>query len=190
MPSRFVFQKKRIGIIFLSIGMLGLLLGWRGKWLPQNADVTMVAVLFVYLGMVWKEHAEIFDRYELGISFAASCIWLYCLCLGIYIEMAGRSYPYLSVSVLEAVCGTFAICSLCKALEENKQIKHLMVFIGRHTLLIFLMHCLDWIAVDAWMNHRMWIRNIVRTGMVLGCSLLFYEIKNEACHVFERHAKN
>ena len=84
-----------------------------------------------------KEHAEIFDRYELGIFLAVSCVWLYCLRLGIYIEMAGRSYPYLSVSVLEAVCGTFAICSLCKALKENKQIKHLMVFIGRHTLLIF-----------------------------------------------------
>lgn len=63
--------------------------------------------------------------------------------------MAGRIYPYLSVSVLEAACGTFAICSLCKALEENKQIKNLMVFIGRHTLLILSMHCLDWIAVDA-----------------------------------------
>lgn len=58
---------KKSSIIFLAIGMLGLLLGWRGKWLPQNADVTMVAVLFVYLGVVWKEHAEIFDRYELGI---------------------------------------------------------------------------------------------------------------------------
>ncbi len=65
-----LFFKKRSGIIFLAIGMLGLLLGWRGKWLPQNADVTMVAVLFVYLGMVWKEHAEIFDRYELGIFFS------------------------------------------------------------------------------------------------------------------------
>lgn len=49
---------------------------------------------------------------------AVSCVWLYCLRLGIYIEMAGKSYPYLSVSVLEAVCGTFAICSLCKASEE------------------------------------------------------------------------
>lgn len=150
----------------------------------------MVAVLFVYLGMVWKAHAEIFDRYELGISFAASCIWLYCLRLGIYIEMAGRSYPYLSVSVLEAVCGTFVICTLCKALEENDQIKNLLAFIGRHTLLIFSFHCLDWVAVDVWLNHRMWIRNIVRTGVVLGCSLLFYEIKNSACKVFERYAKN
>ena len=159
-----LFFKKRIGIIFLSIGMLGLLLGWRGKWLPQNADVTMVAVLFVYLGMVWKEHAEIFDRYELGIFLSVSCVWLYCLRLGIYIEMAGRSYPYLSVSVLEAVCGTFVTCTLCKALEENEQINNLLAFIGRHTLLIFSMHCLDWIAVDAWMNHRMWIRNISAYG--------------------------
>lgn len=158
------FSKKRIGIVFLSIGMLGLLLGWRGKWLPQNADVTMVAVLFVYLGMVWKEHAEIFDRYELGIFLSVSCVWLYCLRLGIYIEMAGRSYPYLSVSVLEAVCGTFVTCTLCKALEENEQINNLLAFIGRHTLLIFSMHCLDWIAVDAWMNHRMWIRNISAYG--------------------------
>ena len=65
-----------------------------------------------------------------------------------------------------------------------------MVFIGRHALLIFSMHCLDWIAVDTWMNHRMWIRNIVRTGMVLSCSLLFYGIKNSVCKMFEKRAKN
>lgn len=140
--------------------------------------------------MVWKKYAEIFDRYELGISFAASCIWLYCLNFGIYIEMAGRSYPYLSVSVLEAVCGTFVVCTLCKALEENEQIKNLLAFIGRHTLLIFSVHCLDWIAVDTWMNHRMRIRNIARTGMVLGCSLLFYEIKKFSLQVLEKRVKN
>lgn len=80
-----LFFKKRIGIIFLAIGMLGLLLGWRGKWLPQNADVTMVAVLFVYLGMVWKEHAEIFDRYELGI-FLRFLVYGYIVCVLVFIS--------------------------------------------------------------------------------------------------------
>lgn len=157
MPSRFVFRKKEVALSFSLLACL--VFYWAGE--ENGCHKMQMSRWWRFSSYILEWFGKSMQKFLIDMSWAfflaVSCVWLYCLRLGIYIEMAGRSYPYLSVSVLEAVCGTFVICTLCKALEENEQIKHLMVFIGRHTLLIFSMHCLDWIAVDAWMNHRMWI---------------------------------
>lgn len=78
------FQKKNWHYLFVYWHAWSFI-GLARKWLPQNADVTMVAVLFVYLGMVWKEHAEIFDRYELGI-FYRFLVYGYIVCVLVFIS--------------------------------------------------------------------------------------------------------
>ena len=171
-----LFSEKRVGFIYLGTGILGILLGFKGNWIPQNLDVTMVAVLFIYLGMVWKQYEVFFEKHELAICLFSSILWLYCLSLGIYIEMAGRSYPYMSVSVLEALCGTFVICCICKTLAENEIIRDGLGYIGRHTLLIFSVHCVDSSLVCVWGSYGIVVKNILRVGVVLGLSFLFLSL--------------
>lgn len=88
--------------------------------------------------------------------------------------MATRHYPYYATTILEALCGTFAVCSLCKALESNPRLRYVLSFIGMHTLLLFSIHCLDWIAGPIWSNHSMGTMIVLRTGIVLIIGLLVY----------------
>ena len=169
-----LFPGKKVDYIFAFIGIGGVLLGTKGKWLPQNLDVTMTAILFLYLGMVWREWKTYIQKYETIIFIVAIGIWLYCLSFGLYIEMATRHYPYYATTILEALCGTFAVCSLCKALESNPRLRYVLSFIGMHTLLLFSIHCLDWIAGPIWSNHSMGTMIVLRTGIVLIIGLLVY----------------
>lgn len=42
-----LFPNKNKEYIYVFIGLLGLALGIKHKWLPQNLDVTFVTVLFI-----------------------------------------------------------------------------------------------------------------------------------------------
>ena len=171
-----LFPGKKVGYIFAFIGIGGILLGTKGKWLPQNLDVTMTAILFLYLGIVWKEWKTYVQKYETILFLVAIGIWLYCLSFGLYIEMATRHYPYYATTIVEALSGTFAVCCLCKAIEANRKIRYVLSFIGMHTLLLFSVHCLDWIAGPVWSNHGMGTMIVLRTGIVLISGLVFYII--------------
>lgn len=53
-----LFPGENKGYIYTFVGILGVFLGIRGMWLPQNLDVTCVAVLFMSVGMLWRQYAE------------------------------------------------------------------------------------------------------------------------------------
>ena len=42
-----LFPGKSTGHIYIFLGLLGIILGVQGKWLPQNLDVTLVAMIFI-----------------------------------------------------------------------------------------------------------------------------------------------
>lgn len=149
-------------------------LGLKGKWLPQNMDVTFMAMLFIYVGMLWRSYADWLERYEQLCFMAAVIIWMICLNAPMYIEMATRSYPWTICSVIEAVCGSYAVCCLCKALVANARVRYVFQFIGMHTLLIFLVHHLDWIAGPVWQSSSAGMTSVLRVLVVLSVSFLIY----------------
>lgn len=44
-----LFPGRRTGYIYVGIGLFGIAMGLKGKWLPQNMDVTFVAMLLYIL---------------------------------------------------------------------------------------------------------------------------------------------
>ena len=48
-----LFPSAKTGYIFV-----GMALGLKGKWLPQNMDVTFLTMLFLYIGMLWRSYAD------------------------------------------------------------------------------------------------------------------------------------
>ena len=172
-----MFPGKHMGYILTFVGLMGIAIGSKGKWLPQNMDVTLVVILFIYLGMLWKKYQESIEKYAIPLFFLSILIWVSCLHYHIYIEMATRHYPFLTLSILEAVCGSFAICSLCKALAQNTFIRRLTLFIGAHTLLIFLVHHLDWIFRPLWQMPSYWMTCVMRVCSVLMISLCIHVIR-------------
>ena len=184
-----LFPDKKVGYIFVFIGLLGMAMGLKGKWLPQNLDVTFVAILFLYIGMLWRNFSEILERHELPCFLISVIIWMICLAVPMYIEMETRSYPWMISSIIEAVCGSYAVCCLCKALVANIRIRYVFQFIGMHTLVIFFIHHLDWIAASFWQSPSVGIASFLRTLTILAISFLVYTISylyHDALH--RKHA--
>lgn len=169
-----LFRGKYTGYIFPFLGLAGMAIGVKGKWLPQNIDVTLVAIFFVYLGMLWKKYYESIEKYSQILFLVAISFWISCLYYDIYISMAERLYPFYLISVIEAVCGSFAICCLCKALAQNVYIKTGILFIGMHTLLILLVHQVDWIGRSLWQTESYWMTCAMRVIMVLGIAFFLH----------------
>lgn len=175
-----LFPGKNTGHIYIFLGLLGIVLGIQGKWLPQNLDVTFVAMIFIYIGILWKEYSIHINKYKNILFFISIILWLTCLNFSIYIEMATRSYPYLIISIVEAVLASFAICCLCEALASNIKISNITQFIGQHTLLILLIHHIDWSFQFIWQTHSHWLSCILRILLVLSVSLVVYVFNNYA----------
>lgn len=179
-----LFPGKNVGYIYIFVGLLGILLGIKGKWLPQNLDVTFVAMIFIYMGMLWKRYTVNINKYKNILFFISIIFWISCLNFNIYIEMAIRSYPFYIVSIVEAILGSFAICCLCEALVSNKKITKVIQFIGMHSLIILLIHQIDWCVVSIWwQTHSLLLSCIIRTVLVLSVAFIIY-IFNK--HILEK----
>ena len=175
--ANLLFPGKYIGGIYVFFGLAGIALGVKGKWLPQNLDVTLVVILFVYLGMLWRKYNEVIEKHADILFLIAVSFWTSCLYFDQYIEMAGRHYPYIAMCLIEAICGSFAICWMCRALSQNIYLKGIMLFIGFHTLLIFLVHHLDWILAPLWHTSSYWLTCVTRVLIVLGVSFLLHVLR-------------
>lgn len=91
--------------------------------------------------------------------------------------MAIRQYPYLAISIVEAVCGSYAFCCFCKALTANRATSITWQFIGMHTMLIYCLHCLDWIAKPLWAMPKTWQTSCMRILVVLVVGMIIYGMK-------------
>ena len=88
--------------------------------------------------------------------------------------MAGRRYPYLAISIIEAVCGSYAFCCFCRALTANRIISRIWQCIGMHTMMIFCIHCLDWIVLPYWHLPKLGQASCLRVGIVLIIWMMAY----------------
>ena len=145
-----------------------------------------MTVLFIYLGMLWKRYIAVIQEHETILFLCAVSFWLCCLNFDIYIEMAGRSYPYLAISIIEAVAGSFAVCCFCKALMANTKLSFPIQFIGMHTLLIFLVHHMDWAVHALWQTNTMWKTCALRIVIVFLVSFVIYII-NRKSEIYRNH---
>ena len=168
-----LFRTPKIGYLFTFLGIIGMVAGIRDKWMVQNFDVTLVAVFFIYIGMLWRANESIIQKWEAPFFALSVSLWTAALSYGIYIELASRHYPYTSVSVIEALAGTFAVCMLCKTLSENHITSEIFTFLGKHTLSIFFVHHLDWILRAYWGGHPIYINCTLRVLYVVVIALLF-----------------
>ena len=67
---------------------------------------------------------------------------------------------------------------LCKALEADILLRCVFQFIGMHTLLIFLIHHLDWIAGSIWKSPSTGMALTLRILIVFAMFFLVYVMEN------------
>lgn len=185
-----LFPGKYARYLCLSLGLLGIALGLKGKWLPQNMDVTFVAVLFIYLGYLWRENVDFFEKWETPLFLFAAIFWVTCIHLHFYIEMATRQYPFILLTVIEAVCGSFVVCCISKGLAANFFVRMTTQILGIHSLLIFLFHYLDWIVRKFWQTNHVWQTSFRRVIIVLAASFIFLAIRTFITEMRKKYGEN
>lgn len=161
-------------IVFVLLTIIGIGLGKHKLWLPQNMDVTFVALIFFYVGILWKKFEALISKYSIWILLISFLLWAFCLYKGIFIELAIRHYPRNIISILEAIGAAYIVCTTCKYIERIKYVGTIFTFIGMHTLIIFIVHHLDRFSSFYWKSSSVIMTNISRVFIVLGISLVVY----------------
>lgn len=173
-----LFPGKYNGAIFLALALLGKSLAITETYLPQSLDVCFVAVLFLYIGFVFRQIYPLFEKYQMPVTFAAFFIWTFCWENGVRFDLGGRWYINFAAGILTTVCGSLCIFTFSKALESCKPAAHILACMGRHTLTILCVSFLDWIALSLWCSHGYTFAYIARPAIVLSVSFIVVTLLN------------
>ena len=161
-----LFPGKEQPYLIALLGTAGVYIGQR-LFLPQSMDVVPVAMLFMGLGMLWRQNEAIVARWSPVLFAAALLYWSKGLSSRLVFAMGDRIYPGTLDSLLYACCGAFIFCCLSKALVVNQWISKSLSFIGRHTLLLLFLHKLDFAL------GMIWRRDSQVLSLLLRFSVLF-----------------
>lgn len=167
-----IFPTKYNGTIFLALGFLGKILSDKQIYFPQSLDVCLVAVMFVYMGYVFKKIYPLFEKYQAPITAVCFFFWIYCYESGITIDVGGRLYPHFIAGVLSSICACLAIFTFSQALESCRPVSFVLSAMGRHTLTILCVSFLDWIAIAYWSNKGYTYAYIARPAIVLAVTFV------------------
>ncbi len=158
--------------------------------LPFNFDISMVCAFLIHLGVLYRQNEEIIERRHVPVLIVSLVIWTYFLAQGIHIEIAGRTYPFMFGSVLEAVCGSYVFVCFCRAITDSTQfLKTLLMMYGQDSLIILLLHYEDFVILDSIPLQdpipKMTMRLLII--MVVGMVIIF--IKRLVIYPFQRKRK-
>lgn len=166
-------QKPVVRTFFIIIlSGIGIALGKHGIWLPQNFDVTLCCILFLYTGVLWRTYDYVLKKHDRAIFIVGAVFWGLCLFYGKYIELASRHYPGAAWCVIEAIAAVYVICFICREFELSSLLNRAFTFIGINTLSIFEIHALDWYVKPVWDSANWKVASLKRLCIVLSITLL------------------
>lgn len=106
---------------------------------PFSIAQALSALLFMYVGRFWHQH---------GISNFLLCLFFICFVLSVLLEsmsMFSGRYPYLIINVVGAIGGTYLLYKCSELLAYAPFLSRFLSWIGRISLLILCVHCLDFV---------------------------------------------
>jgi fucose 4-O-acetylase-like acetyltransferase len=165
-----LFPKGDVAVC-IFVALIGI---WYGPdhYLPQNLDIAMMVVLYYTVGSLVRKYQEqeIVQKLRIPAFGIALCFWLFCAQQGIYVELAVKSYPGIVAGILASICGSYVFCILGQEITQNLVCKKVFSLIGKHTLLIVLIHYMDSLLEDFWTQDEWMMSVAYRSVVVLGIS--------------------
>lgn len=129
------------------VSLVGVLLG-RVQYLPMSLDVALAIAPLFLAGCCLKDHA-VWKR-PVRLLLVSLTVWLLTLWLEFpnldnwsYLELACRRYPMYPLCYLTAVAGTLFICALSILAMKLGTLTAPIVYLGRNSLYMLVIHCLD-----------------------------------------------
>lgn len=118
---------------------------------PLSIDISMAVVFFLWVGHILKRTGIRFNLNYMVIALICwAVLWTLTNRYGDWgLELAGRSYPLFPLCFIEAVAGTIVMMYLSEwAGRRQSKMTSLFVFLGRNSLLLLIIHCLDYLWKD------------------------------------------
>ena len=169
------FSREKLIVATAIVSLIGVLFKSYG-YLPFSLDIALACMPFFYVGMMLKEYD--FSKKPLLRALGWALVWALTLWLAYprlekwtYLELAVRRYPLYPISFLTAVAGTMVACHISVAVDRLGAVMAPLAYIGRHSMLLLAVHCLD----DFW--DRFWItpdRQFVEAGKKVLADLVVF----------------
>ena len=143
MDALFLCANKSYRLIMMfSIVGIGIALAANGAWVPMNIDIAFVAVCFLYTGWIIQRHSELIDNAPfLFLLVLLSITSLSTSRFG----MSSRNYYNLwFISIPGAIALSILTSKASKLLCKFKGLCSFLAYTGKHSLLFFCIHSLDW----------------------------------------------
>ena len=183
---KFGYDDLKINIIIYCFLLLcGIEIGL-SVWLPQNFDIVLVFLFYLYVGYLFKQYYDKIKINKTILFLVSFMIWGICLGFNLNIELAVRKYPFYILSVIESLCASYCIIELCKILCKTKFVKKTLMNIGKISIIILCVHSIECFLID-WkaLPLNIYIVALFRTIVVVLISFLFYVIKKRV-NAFQR----
>ena len=166
-------------IIYSFLALIGIMIG-KFIWLPQNLDLVLVFLLYLYVGFIFNKYTKNIEKHKTIMFIVCFIIWTTCLGFNLNIELAVRSYPYGFLTIIESICASYCIIELCKAFEKSDILQIVLTKIGMISLIVLCIHSIEYVIVD-WskLPISIYLVAILRTIAVLLISFAFIFIKNK-----------
>lgn len=166
-------------IIYSFLALIGIMIG-KFIWLPQNLDLVLVFLLYLYVGFIFNKYTKNIEKHKTIMFIVCFIIWTTCLGFNLNIELAVRSYQYGFLTIIESICASYCIIELCKAFEKSDILQIVLTKIGMISLIVLCIHSIEYVIVD-WskLPISIYLVAILRTIAVLLISFAFIFIKNK-----------
>lgn len=175
------FHPNQLPIICSLVTLCGVLCGCV-LWLPFSLDISFATVLFFFAGYKLKSYdmtKHSFCNSLLRIVFYL-ILWLFTLWLTFpnpdnwtYLEFACRRYHTFPVCYMTAFFGTMFFIELSHLLSKAKPLSTPIIYIGKNSMYLLLVHCLDTIFSKYFANYpNQFIQALARVI----CNLIIFAI--------------
>lgn len=139
----FVVEKElKYQILFISSFLVAGISVSKIYFLPMNIDIAFVAVAFMYCGYLLRTKVEI-SAVGINTCVVLVMLWIASLYTGDMSFTARRYTPYV-VKSLGAIAITIILFKIAQYITMVSLLNRILVFIGRHTVLLLCIHDLDW----------------------------------------------
>ena len=148
----------KLFLICSVLSCLGILFG-RSQWLILSFDIALGCQLFFYAGYKMKTvylQKSTWEKTFISL-FISLLVWLVTLIIEYpdikiwtYLELAQRRYPLFPLCYITAICGTLFISFLSVILCRLKYLSQPLLFIGKNSFYLLLIHCIDFTWAKYW----------------------------------------
>jgi fucose 4-O-acetylase-like acetyltransferase len=126
--------------VFILIGVLGFLIS-KIVFLPWSFDIAMVAVTFMYVGGLFKEHKLLEKLKPMSITlFGSLLIFIVSSQFNSAVDMDYRIYGNLILFYAGGVSGSILVMMITKIIINSKIIGQALSYLGKESLTILIFH--------------------------------------------------